>query len=74
MVNNGLQTLANGKNSLRGGARPGAGRPKGKKPPLVSAAFALTTGVVNEISRRAKRAGQSRSQVVRELLDEALKN
>lgn len=68
------KALANGKKhrkkaSGRGGARANSGPKAGPDGPLVSIAFALTMPVVSAIEQRAKRAGESRSSIVRPVLE-----
>ena len=52
----------------RGGARPGAGRPKGVKKPWVNLSVAFPLEEAEELKRKAEKKGVSVSALIRELL------
>lgn len=56
------------KTTGRGGARPGAGRPKGVKKPWVNISVAFPLEEAEELKRKAEKKGVSVSAFIRDVI------
>ncbi len=56
------------KTTGRGGARPGAGRPKGVKKPWVNISVAFPLEEAEELKRKAEKKGISVSAFIRDVI------
>lgn len=57
----------------RGGARPGAGRPKGVKKPYAHLCFSLPVEYSEKLKAMAKSEGLSVSKLIQRMIDGAVK-